>query len=137
MDNLRLADVGDGEWCEVVYLLRELYVEGQAFILGDEGWPVAPVKGLQIDVFSKGSQQGPMDDTIVMGNLGYFQVHGDPGLYEVKLKPGSSNDTFELATRTDVEVSSYITAPYQLRTRVKPGRSHKDLFQERDGASTP
>jgi len=131
MDNLRLVDVGDGKWCEATYVLRQLYSEGQAFILGDDGWPVAPAKNLQIEVAHKGEEAH--SDTIVMGNLGYFQVHGNPGLYEVHLKPGSSNNTFELATRTDVEVSSYITAPYQLRTRVRPGHSHKDLFEE--GAS--
>jgi len=133
MDNLRLVDVGDGKWCEVTYLLRELYVEGQAFILGEEGWPVAPAKGLQIDVFSKGSLSGPSDDTIVMGNLGYFQVHGDPGLYEVKLKPGLSNATFEAVNVKHVEVSSYITPPYQLRVHLRPGASHDDLFDKGGG----
>ena len=44
-----------------------------------------------------------------MGNLGYLQVRGDPGKYEVHLKTGQSNETFELSKEQDLEVSSYIT----------------------------
>jgi len=130
MDNLRIADVGDGRICETTYQLRQLYVEGQAFVLGEDGWPIAPAKGLQIDVVGKGSKEAP-DDTIVMGNLGYFQVHGNPGLYEVSPKAGLSNETFELASDSvpELEVSSYITPPFQLRVRLRPGRSLEDMME--------
>jgi len=132
MDNLRQVDIGDGKWCETTYMLRQLYVEGQAFVLGEEGFPIAPAKGLQIDVAGKGSQE-VLSDTIVMGNLGYFQIRGNPGLYEAQLKSGLSNDTFEVAKAKDVEVSSYITPPYQLRVITRPGRSPEDM--EQAGAS--
>ncbi|CAE8590327.1 unnamed protein product, partial [Polarella glacialis] len=102
MDNLRLVDVGNGKTCETTYMLRQLYVEGQALVLGEDGWPVATAKGLQIEVRAKGASEAS-DDTIVMGNLGYFQVHGDPGLYQVTLKSGLSNDTFEPASMPDLE----------------------------------
>ncbi|CAK0794978.1 unnamed protein product, partial [Prorocentrum cordatum] len=129
MDNLRLVGVGDGKVCETTYELRSLYVEGQAFILGPDGWPTAPAKGLQIEVLPKGAQAA-FDDTIVMGNLGYFQVRGPPGLYDVVLKQGPSNDTFEAASVKDLQVASYATPPYQVRVRTRPGRSHQDLFEE-------
>mmetsp|Transcript_92627 Transcript_92627/g.299578 ORF Transcript_92627/g.299578 Transcript_92627/m.299578 type:complete len:1767 (+) Transcript_92627:166-5466(+) len=128
MDNLRLVDVGDGKWCDTNYMLRQIYSEGQAFVLGDDGWPVGPAKGLQIEVGRKGEQSH--DDTMVMGNLGYFQVRGNPGIYEVRIKSGLSNETFELAKKQDVEVSSYITPPFQLRVQTRPGKNHKDLFEE-------
>lgn len=136
MDNLRQVDLGDERWCESTYILRQLYVEGQAFVLGEDGWPIASAKGLQIDVFGQGGEEA-LDDTIVMGNLGYFQVHGNPGLYQPKLKPGLSNDTFEAANIQDVEVSSYITPPYQLRVRLRPGRQLDDLFEQGKGGSAP
>jgi UDP-glucose:glycoprotein glucosyltransferase len=141
MDNLRLVDVmgdvgGDQGQCKAVYVLRQLYVEGQAFVLGEDGWPRASAKGLQIDVLGKGGQEA-LADTTVMGNLGYFQVRGDPGLFEVRLKPGTlSHDIFEPVRIEDVEVSSYITPPYQLRVRLKPNRSHDELFVQSNGSKT-
>lgn len=131
MDNLRSVDVGDGKWCETTYLLRQLYTEGQAYIIGKDGWPRSAAKGLQVEVGMKGA--GLHDDTLVMGNHGYFQFRGDPGVYEVALKSGVSNDTFEIATKTTLEVSSYITPPYQLRVRTRDGRTHEDLFDSEKG----
>eukprot|EP00930_Biecheleria_cincta_P072251 TRINITY_DN5967_c0_g1_i2.p1 TRINITY_DN5967_c0_g1~~TRINITY_DN5967_c0_g1_i2.p1 ORF type:complete len:1690 (-),score=292.49 TRINITY_DN5967_c0_g1_i2:441-5483(-) len=127
MDNLRAKDIGQGKACETTYVLRQLYVEGQALVLGDEGWPIATAKGVQFEITGKGALQAS-DDTIVMGNLGYFQVKGDPGLYKASLKSGPSNDTFELATVQDLEVSSYITPPHQLRVLLREGKAHDDLF---------
>lgn len=135
MDNLRLVDVGDGRTCDTTYQLRQLYVEGQAFILGEDGWPVAAAKGLQIDVVGKGSRDAP-DDTVIMENLGYFQLHGNPGFYEVALKNGLSNDTFIPASMEDVEVTSYFTPPYQLRVSLRPGKIHDDLFEQGKGPNS-
>eukprot|EP00927_Polykrikos_kofoidii_P048714 TRINITY_DN42937_c0_g1_i1.p1 TRINITY_DN42937_c0_g1~~TRINITY_DN42937_c0_g1_i1.p1 ORF type:complete len:1752 (+),score=262.72 TRINITY_DN42937_c0_g1_i1:725-5257(+) len=132
MDNLRLVDVGHGGFCNATYVLRQLYVEGQALVLGEDMYPIATGKGVQLEVRNKGSQEDP-DDTIVMGNLGYFQVHGNPGLYEITLKAGKSNETFLPVNVQDLEVSSYITPPYQLRVRARPGRSHEDLFERSEG----
>ena len=59
-------------------------------ILGAQGWPIAMAKGMQagqkgflkislgvllcqFEITTKGAQEAS-DDTIVMGNLGYFQV---------------------------------------------------------------
>lgn len=36
----------------------------------------------------------------------------------------------------EVEVSSYITPPYQLRVRLRPGKNHEDLFEEGKFGST-
>ncbi|CAJ1415192.1 unnamed protein product [Effrenium voratum] len=134
MDNLRPVDViSRGGHCQTTYALRQLYVEGQAMILGDEGWPVATAKGMQFEITGKGALEAS-DDTIVMGNLGYFQVRGNPGFYGASLKPGSSNETFELVTSEDLEVSSYITPPAQLRVKMRPGKSHEDLFADEGSA---
>lgn len=128
MDNLRPVDVlSKGGHCQTTYALRQLYVEGQAMILGEEGWPIATAKGMQFEITGKGALEAS-DDTIVMGNLGYFQVRGDPGFYRASLKSGS-NDTFQLVTTDDLEVSSYITPPHQLRVKMRPGKSHEDLFE--------
>eukprot|EP00434_Breviolum_minutum_P031338 symbB.v1.2.027711.t1/scaffold2861.1/size68641/1 len=73
MDNLRPVDVlSKGGHCQTTYALRQLYVEGQAMILGDEGWPIATAKGMQFEITGTGALEAS-DDTIVMGNLGYFQ----------------------------------------------------------------
>eukprot|EP00913_Durusdinium_trenchii_P006919 g6509.t1 len=73
MDNLRPVDVlSKGGHCQTTYALRQLYVEGQAMILGAQGWPIATAKGMQFEITGKGALEAS-DDTIVMGNLGYFQ----------------------------------------------------------------
>eukprot|EP00928_Gymnodinium_smaydae_P000541 TRINITY_DN10203_c1_g5_i1.p1 TRINITY_DN10203_c1_g5~~TRINITY_DN10203_c1_g5_i1.p1 ORF type:complete len:1678 (+),score=313.33 TRINITY_DN10203_c1_g5_i1:53-5086(+) len=137
MDNLRAVDVLDDSagkergLCNVSYVLRQLYVEGQAFILGPSGWPQGPAQGLQLEVKAVGARD-ISSDTSVMANLGYFQIFGNPGFHAVQLKSGLSNDTFTIAGSSEVEVSSYITPPYQLRVDVRPGRNAKDLF-EKDG----
>eukprot|EP00929_Paragymnodinium_shiwhaense_P073736 TRINITY_DN37670_c1_g1_i1.p1 TRINITY_DN37670_c1_g1~~TRINITY_DN37670_c1_g1_i1.p1 ORF type:complete len:1741 (+),score=483.89 TRINITY_DN37670_c1_g1_i1:87-5309(+) len=130
MDNLRIQDVGDGEDCNVTYVLRQLYVEGQALILGDDGWPQATAKGLQLEIGPKGGLGQAKENTMVMGNLGYFQVHGNPGLHEVTLKAGVSNESFEAVSLEALEVSSYITPPYQLRVRARPGHSANALSEK-------
>jgi len=136
MDNLRPVDVlSKGGHCQTTYALRQLYVEGQAMILGDEGWPIATAKGMQFEITGTGALEAS-DDTIVMGNLGYFQVRGDPGLYKASLKSGPSNDTFDLVTVDDLEVSSYITPPHQLRVKMRPGKTHDDLFAKEGSSST-
>jgi len=135
MDNLRPVEIGVGNVCQTTYQLRQLYVEGQAMILGRDGWPIATAKGLQFQITGKGAREAT-DDTIVMGNLGYFQVRGDPGLYQATLKSGLSNNTFELVAGSDLEVSSYITPPHQLRVKLQPNRKHDDLFVEEGDVST-
>lgn len=134
MDNLRPVDVlSSGGVCDATYVLRQLYVEGQALILGDEGWPVATAKGLEVEITGTGAKEAT-SDTVVMGNLGYFQVRGNPGMYKASLKTGLSNATFELAAGRNLEVSSYITPPSQLRVTLRPGKSHDDLFAEETAA---
>ncbi|CAE6970800.1 ggtA [Symbiodinium sp. CCMP2592] len=39
------------------------------------------------------------------------------------------------AVQRDISVSSYITPPHQLRVRLKPGKSHEDLFVEEAACS--
>ena len=40
---------------------------------------------------------GRIFDTIVMANLGYFQLKAHPGRWDLRLRPGKSADIFNIA----------------------------------------
>jgi UDP-glucose:glycoprotein glucosyltransferase len=39
-------------------------------------------------------------DTLVMQNLGYFQLKASPGLWELGIAPGRSRDLYQIVTAT-------------------------------------
>jgi UDP-glucose:glycoprotein glucosyltransferase len=39
-------------------------------------------------------------DTLVMQNLGYFQLKASPGLWELSIAPGRSRDLYQIASAT-------------------------------------
>ncbi|VDP91336.1 unnamed protein product [Echinostoma caproni] len=80
LDNLRLADVYGV--VEAVYELEYLLLEGHCFTEGS----MKPPRGLQLTL-------GPASDlnqhdTIVMANLGYFQLKAGPGNWHLRIRAG-------------------------------------------------
>lgn len=66
-------------------------MEGHCF----ESTMGSPPRGLQITL---GTERKPvMVDTIVMANLGYFQLKANPGAWVVRLRQGRSADIYEIA----------------------------------------
>lgn len=54
----------------------------------------APPRGLQVTL---GTIDDPvMVDTIVMANLGYFQLKANPGSWLLRLRQGRSADIFDV-----------------------------------------
>jgi UDP-glucose:glycoprotein glucosyltransferase len=54
-----------------------------------------PPRGLQ---FTLGTANHPvLVDTIVMANLGYFQLKANPGAWVLKLRDGRSTEIYEVA----------------------------------------
>ena len=54
-----------------------------------------PPRGLQ---FTLGTNSTPVQvDTIVMANLGYFQLKANPGAWVLKLRQGRSADIYDIS----------------------------------------
>ena len=70
--------------------LCSMCVVGQCFDK-DSG---QPTPGLQFELGSPG--QPDLFDTIVMANLGYFQLKAGPGAWHLRLRPGPSEEVYSL-----------------------------------------
>uniref|UniRef100_A0A0R3WDU1 UDP-glucose:glycoprotein glucosyltransferase n=1 Tax=Taenia asiatica TaxID=60517 RepID=A0A0R3WDU1_TAEAS len=93
LDNLRLADIAartGGHRIEVEFELEYLLLEGHCL---DESTRQPP-RGLQ---FTLGTAE-KLDryDTIVMANLGYFQLKANPGAWHLNLREGPSRDIYNI-----------------------------------------
>ena len=104
MDNLRLEDLGSARAMSAEFELEHLLVTGHASEAPSEGAPVqrgagAPPRGLQLTLApaggaagadgesgaAGGSGPGAAVGTIVMANLGYFQLKANPGLHALTI----------------------------------------------------
>jgi UDP-glucose:glycoprotein glucosyltransferase len=133
LDNIRLEDVDSVVHSE--FELEYLLLEGHCFetTIGN------PPRGLQITL---GTETQPVVvDTIVMANLGYFQLKANPGAWLLRLRQGRSADIFDIvshegsdtpANSTDIKVliSSFRSHVLKLKVAKKPDKMHMDLLSE-------
>ncbi|KAA0715726.1 UDP-glucose:glycoprotein glucosyltransferase 2 [Triplophysa tibetana] len=88
LDNIHLQEVSGVVNAE--YELEYLLLEGHCFDLSTG----QPPRGLQ---FTLGMRREPlMQDTIVMANLGYFQLKANPGACILRLREGRSEDIYQI-----------------------------------------
>lgn len=74
------------------YALKHLLLEGHAI---DTTFNMAP-RGMALEMGALNSKD--IVDTSVMANLGYFQLKANPGLWELNLKEGRSQEVYKLDT---------------------------------------
>uniref|UniRef100_A0A663MQC5 UDP-glucose ceramide glucosyltransferase-like 1 n=1 Tax=Athene cunicularia TaxID=194338 RepID=A0A663MQC5_ATHCN len=87
LDNIHLQDV---RTVIAEYELEYILLEGHCFdvTMGQ------PPRGLQ---FTLGTKSNPvMVDTIVMANLGYFQLKANPGAWTLRLRKGRSDEIYRV-----------------------------------------
>ncbi|XP_045120712.1 UDP-glucose:glycoprotein glucosyltransferase 1-like isoform X4 [Portunus trituberculatus] len=133
LDNIKLESVESGVHSE--FELENLLLEGHCF----EQSSGNPPRGLQ---FTLGNNNQPvMVDTIVMANLGYFQLKANPGAWLLKLRHGRSADIYSIASHEgtdtpagseDVQVvmGSFKSHVVKLRVAKKPGKQHMQLLSD-------
>ncbi|XP_068628440.1 UDP-glucose:glycoprotein glucosyltransferase [Battus philenor] len=135
LDNIRLADVDSLVHSE--FELEYLLLEGHAWdtTLG------TPPRGLQLILGSR--EQPELMDTIVMANLGYFQLKANPGAWTLRLRPGRSDDIYEIVGHENTEVTSgsadiqvlmgsFRSHVIKLRVSKRPDKQHLDLLADND-----
>lgn len=140
LDNIHLAQV-DSNIVGAVFELEHLLVEGHCF----EQSSGSPPRGLQ---FTLGTKTIPtMYDTIVMANLGYFQLKASPGIWLLSLRQGRSTDIYtivshdgtdQVANTTEVIpiVSSFRSLVIKIRVNKKPGKQNEELLYDSDESSS-
>ncbi|XP_040913122.1 UDP-glucose:glycoprotein glucosyltransferase 2 isoform X2 [Toxotes jaculatrix] len=133
LDNIHLQEVSGVVTAE--YELEHLLLEGHCFDLSTG----QPPRGLQ---FTLGMSRDPlMYDTIVMANLGYFQLKANPGAWILRLRKGRSEDIYQVLTHdgTDspadagdviVVLNSFHSKIIKVRVQKKAEKINEDLLSE-------
>lgn len=135
LDNIKLADIGGPVHSE--YELEHLLLEGHCF----DTTTGSPPRGLQFTLGTK--EQEVVVDTIVMANLGYFQLKANPGAWTLKLRVGKSAEIYDV-TNVDglntlhsvndglvsVVINSFRSHVLKVRVTKKPDKLSDDLLGE-------
>nr|XP_060625468.1 UDP-glucose:glycoprotein glucosyltransferase 2 isoform X2 [Anolis sagrei ordinatus] len=133
LDNIRLKDVDDVVSAE--YELEYLLLEGHCFDVTTR----QPPRGLQ---FTLGTRNNPVHvDTIVMANLGYFQLKANPGAWLLRLREGRSEDIYQIFKHEGTESSevpeevivvlnSFRSKIIKVQVQKKPDAINEDLLSD-------
>ena len=133
LDNIHLEDVPVG--VSANFELQYLLIEGQCF---DEtqSYP----RGLQLILGTNRTKN--LFDTIVMANLGYFQLKAYPGVWHLNLREGRSDDIYMIASHDNTDTSSRTSQPVTIAIRSfdarwvkvyvgrKPGKENEKLLED-------
>ncbi|KAL1140588.1 hypothetical protein AAG570_000518 [Ranatra chinensis] len=133
LDNIRLDQVDSNVHSQ--FELEYLILEGHCFdtTLG------SPPRGLQVTL---GAESSPTQfDTIVMANLGYFQLKANPGAWSLKLRHGRSAALFDItgyshdgvdypvnSSEIIILLSSFRAHTIKLKVTKKPDKMGVDLL---------
>ncbi|XP_077249735.1 EMS-MUTAGENIZED BRI1 SUPPRESSOR 1 isoform X2 [Tasmannia lanceolata] len=94
LDNILLENLGDTRTLQAVFELEALVLTGHC----SEKDHDSP-RGLQLIL---GTKRLPhLVDTLVMANLGYWQMKASPGVWYLQLAPGRSSDLYSLKENGD------------------------------------
>jgi UDP-glucose:glycoprotein glucosyltransferase len=150
-DNLRCSDdtCGDARGSDATvlrYTLKSLLLGGQCF----DAVARSPPNGLELTLRRVGAAPDAHGvDTLVMQNLGYFQLAAMPGAWELALAEGRGKDLFEILPSAEsgaaaeavafqaVAVASFYDGNTVLRVRKQAGKERFALLEKLnpDGSS--
>ncbi|XP_073899219.1 UDP-glucose:glycoprotein glucosyltransferase 2 isoform X3 [Castor canadensis] len=134
LDNIHLKDIERAVTAE--YELEYLLLEGHCFDTTTE----QPPRGLQ---FTLGTENKPvMVDTIVMANLGYFQLKANPGAWILKLRQGKSEDIYQIVghegtdSQSDlgdviVVLNNFKSKTLKVQVQKKPDKVKEDILTDK------
>ncbi|GMH34056.1 hypothetical protein BSKO_01890 [Bryopsis sp. KO-2023] len=155
MDNLRMDELGSEDVLFVEYRLESLLLTGSCLDTSARKRSDAYPRGVQLIL---GNQRNPhLVDTLVMSNLGYFQLKVSPGVWQLRLAPGRSDELYSLepspglskeellygssedGTGLRVEAAlirmdSFAGRNVMLRVRKKPGMEGEDVLDNGQNA---
>ncbi|XP_068608113.1 UDP-glucose:glycoprotein glucosyltransferase 1 [Brachionichthys hirsutus] len=133
LDNIYLQEVENIVAAE--YELEHLLLEGHCFDVSSG----QPPRGLQ---FTLGSASDPVVvDTIVMANLGYFQLKANPGAWILKMRKGRSDEIYKIYSHdgTDspadsddiiVVLNNFKSRIIKVKVQKKPDKFNEELLSD-------
>ncbi|CAL1385560.1 unnamed protein product [Linum trigynum] len=138
MDNILLENLGDTRTMQAVFELEAVVLTGHCSEKDHES-----PRGLQLILGTKSMPH--LVDTIVMANLGYWQMKASPGVWYLQLAPGRSSELYSLKEggvgNEDKHFSKRITLD-DFRGKVvhmevvkKKGKEHEKLLLSSDDDS--
>ncbi|XP_065924355.1 UDP-glucose:glycoprotein glucosyltransferase 1 isoform X1 [Magallana gigas] len=135
LDNLLLEEVESGVNAE--FALEYILIEGHC----SDVTTGQPPRGLQFTLGTNASK--PSVDTIVMANLGYFQLKANPGVWFLTLREGRSRDIYDIAGHemTDtpqesddvvVSINSFKSKIIRVKVEKKKDKMSEQLLKDED-----
>lgn len=135
VDNILLENLGDVSTLQAVFELEALLLTGHCSEKDHD-----PPRGLQLILGTKKMPHAV--DTLVMANLGYWQMKVSPGVWYLQLAPGRSADLYVLKESGDdspyYPLSKRITINdlrgklVHLEVAKKRGKEHEELLVASD-----
>ncbi|XP_064568672.1 UDP-glucose:glycoprotein glucosyltransferase 2 isoform X5 [Zonotrichia leucophrys gambelii] len=133
LDNIHLQEIKGAVIAE--YELEYILLEGHCFDVTTG----QPPRGLQ---FTLGTEKNPvMVDTIVMANLGYFQLKANPGAWTLRLRKGRSEEIYQVfsheGTDSVADLADVIVVLNNFRSKIikvqvqkKPDKVNEELLTD-------
>ncbi|VDO30171.1 unnamed protein product [Onchocerca flexuosa] len=132
LDNIKMENVAGNVVAK--FELEHILLEGHCF----DDLTGSPPRGLQ---FTLGTLANPNRyDTIVMANLGYFQLKADPGAWILNLRDGKSKDIYNIVSHVNTEsndevgvnvlIDSFSGRTIRVRVSKKKGKEKENLLNE-------
>ncbi|XP_056352423.1 UDP-glucose:glycoprotein glucosyltransferase 2 isoform X3 [Oenanthe melanoleuca] len=133
LDNIHLQEIKGAVLAE--YELEYILLEGHCFDVTTG----QPPRGLQ---FTLGTKNNPvMVDTIVMANLGYFQLKANPGAWTLRLRKGRSEEIYQVfsheGTDSVADLADVIVVLNNFRSKIikvqvqkKPDKVNEELLTD-------
>lgn len=147
LDNILLENLGDVRTLQAVFELEALLLTGMIIWWSLFGSGTLhkkqnkflsghcmekdrdPPRGLQ---FILGTKQRPhLVDTLVMANLGYWQMKVSPGVWYLQLAPGRSADLYELPPKL-IAIDSLRGKLMHIEVQKKKGKEREELLNAAD-----
>lgn len=141
LDNIHLDEV-DGYGISADFELEHLLLEGHCF----EQSSGNPPRGLQFILSSNSTLNTgheKVQDTIVMANLGYFQLKASPGAWNLKLRPGRSEQIYTIVGHENTQpissnenvitlIHNFRSSVIKVRVAKRPDKANEDLLVDSD-----
>jgi UDP-glucose:glycoprotein glucosyltransferase len=132
LDNILLENLGDTRTLTAVFEIEALVLNGHCAEKDHE-----PPRGLQLILGTKNNPH--LVDTLVMANLGYWQMKVFPGVWYLQLAPGRSSELYALKGKTETSSSTKRIVikdlrgkPFHLEVVKKKGKENEKLLAPSD-----
>ncbi|KAK9134686.1 hypothetical protein Syun_014016 [Stephania yunnanensis] len=126
LDNILLENLGDARTLQAVFELEALVLTGHCSEKDHD-----PPRGLQLILGTKSKPH--LVDTLVMSNLGYWQMKVSPGVWCLQLAPGRSSDLYKLKENmTQIIINDLRGKVVHLEVAKKKGKEHEQLLSTID-----